>query len=259
MSTELTRFKTPEEEELEKKVAELTDLEVSLAQRELELVTLRSELHAFEARYLRTVGGRYAELDRIEAQIAQILADRDPLDTEKQQKATEAKAQAQESTETVGWAEMSKQTEVFAPSDGLKRLYREVAKKLHPDLATDPKDREKRQRFMAEANSAYELGNESRLREIIRQWETSPDSVVGDSPGAELVRTIRKIAQVKRRLRDIDYEIIQLGESELNDLKIRVENAERGGVDLLADMASGIEKQIGEARQRLTELSVWPN
>ena len=254
MSTELTRSKAPEEEELDKKIAELSELEALLTQRELELATLRGELHAFEARYLRTVGVRYAELDRIEAQIAQILADRNPLDTEKQQKATKAKAQAKESAETVGQAEMSKQAEVFAPSESLKRLYRDVAKKLHPDLATDPKDREKRQRFMAEANLAYESGDEARLREILREWETSPDSVVGESPGAELVRTIRKMAQVKRRLQDIENEMIRLKESELYEFKVRVEKTENEGMDLLRDMVSMIDKQINEAKERLAEL-----
>ena len=55
-------------------MAELNGLESELAQRELDLATLHGELRAFEARYLRIVGVRLAELDKIEAQIAELQA-----------------------------------------------------------------------------------------------------------------------------------------------------------------------------------------
>ena len=74
MSVGLTKWQTPEEQELSRKLAELATLEATLAQRELDLATLQAELHAFERRYLRTAGARYAELDEIEAQIAEALA-----------------------------------------------------------------------------------------------------------------------------------------------------------------------------------------
>jgi multidrug efflux pump subunit AcrA (membrane-fusion protein) len=76
METEgrIIRTLTPEEEELEKKKAELTALEAELAQRELDLTTLQSELHVFEQEYFRVVGIRFTELDRIEAQISEYMA-----------------------------------------------------------------------------------------------------------------------------------------------------------------------------------------
>ena len=65
MITETKRRKTPEEEELDKKLADLDALESDLAQRELELATLHGGLGAFEIRYFRIIGTRYAELDEI--------------------------------------------------------------------------------------------------------------------------------------------------------------------------------------------------
>jgi septal ring factor EnvC (AmiA/AmiB activator) len=71
MVTEVIKNQTPEERELKRKQTELDSLETELIQRELDLATLRAELAEFESRYLRTVGVLYAELDEIEAQIAE--------------------------------------------------------------------------------------------------------------------------------------------------------------------------------------------
>jgi DnaJ-domain-containing protein 1 len=69
-----------------------------------------------------------------------------------------------------------------------------VAKRIHPDLATDSEDRLRRQILMAEANRAFEEGDEDRLRRILHEYEASPDAVKGDGAGADLIRAIRKIA-----------------------------------------------------------------
>ena len=78
MSTDLTRKQTPEEPELESKRVRLAALEAELVQRELDLTTLKAELTTIEARYLYEVGTLYAELDEIEAQIAEALARLNP-------------------------------------------------------------------------------------------------------------------------------------------------------------------------------------
>lgn len=62
-------------DELEKKRAELARLKLRLVRRERELARLRAELPEFEAAYLRVVGFRIAELERIEAHIAEAVAE----------------------------------------------------------------------------------------------------------------------------------------------------------------------------------------
>ncbi|MEH1924574.1 hypothetical protein [Nostoc sp.] len=131
MADDLVRRLTPEEEELQKKQAELSSLESELAQNELDLATLHAELSTLERKYQQIIGVRYAELDRIEAQIIEYMA----------------------------YLESSKN---FQPSDNLKQLYRKVAKCIHPDLSTDETEKLHRQKLMAEANKAYEEGDEER-------------------------------------------------------------------------------------------------
>ena len=256
MSIDLIRAQTPEEKELVRKLAELTVLQGELAQRELDLATLQAELHAFERRYLRIVGIRYAELDEIEAQIAEALAGASPKSSEAQERASQARAQANESAQASKIAQGPGRNDKFTPSDALKKLYREVAKSIHPDLATDENDRTRRQHFMAEANQAYEGGNEARLREILREWESSPEAVKGDGVGAELIRVIRKIAQIGRRLQAIESIIAQLRSSDLFRLKTEVEKAEADGTDFLEEMASKLDQQIADAKSLLAEIAL---
>jgi DnaJ-domain-containing protein 1 len=223
METSLIVNKSPEDEELERKKAELEALESDLVQKELDLATLQGELHSFEREYLQIIGSRYTELERVEAQIAEYMA----------------------------YLESSRD---FKPSDGLKKLYREVAKRIHPDLVTDEAEKVRRQQLMAEANRAYEEGNEERLREILTSWESSPESVQGEGVAMELVRMIRKIAQCRFRMAAIAKEYEALMQTDLYELKSQVEQAQDAGRDLLAEMAQHLDEQITEAQNRLKEL-----
>ena len=256
MTDKPVQVRKPEEEELSRKKAELSELEFTLADRELFLTALRTELSAFERAYIRTVGKRYAELDEVEAKIAEHFARKQPENVRSRNAATQARSQAQASravfdeslaAKTVGSKSSQSQT--------LKSLYREVAKRIHPDLANDSTDRLQRERLMAAANRAYEEGDEARLRAILEEYEASPDSVKGDGPGAELVRVIRKIAQAERRLVEIDVEIEKLEKSERFELKARVDEAATESRDLLQERADTLDAQIAVSRERLQSLS----
>jgi peptidoglycan hydrolase CwlO-like protein len=244
---EIARTKPPEEQELERKKAELATLEAELIQRELDLATLRAELTDFESRYLRTVGVLYAELDEIEAQIAETQARRKPSDSKAQERAYDARARAQESSETTRGVPTPRPK----PTENLKKLFREVAKRIHPDLATNDADRARRAKLMADANLAYENGDETKLRSILADWETSPDTVEGEGVGAELIRVIRKIAQIQGRFTEIEAESQQLCASDLYQLREKANEAEKQGRDLLKEMASQVQYQIAGAKKRL--------
>ena len=254
MASNITRTQTPEERELAAKNADLAALKIQLAQRELDFATLRVELHAFEQRYLRIVGVKFAEIDDLEAQIAEALNRRNPSDETARQRAEEARTKATESAGVAGAIEPRAQAADFKPSENLKRLYWEIAKRIHPDLATDDDERAKRNQVMAEVNRAYAESDEARLRAILDEWETSPDAVTGDGVGAELVRTLRKIHQVQARLARIEIEIAALNGSELAVLKARAESEQMNGLDLLAQMAEQLDEQMVQLRRKRDEL-----
>ncbi len=255
MTTDIVPSLRPEEAELERKRALLASFEAKLAQRELDLHTVQAELLAFEARYLRAIGAHYAELDELRAQIAEAQAAAKPEDPEAGEQAAGARAKAQESAQTAYDASREPERPTrFQPSEELRRLYREFAKQVHPDLATDEEDRASRTRLMAEVNRAYEEGDEARLQAIMEEWESRPEAVTGEDVPAQLVRVIRKIAQVESRLYQIDTDMAQLEESDLYGLKAKADEAERKGGDLIAEMVEALERQIAEVRDQLAAI-----
>ena len=247
MKSEIARRTSPEEEELARKREELALLQAELAERELFLTNLRAELSAFEGQYLRQVGKLYAELDEWNAKIAERLAEEESTE-ESRSAAAQARTQAEESSSAVH-GEAAKVQE-FIPSAELKAMYREVAKRVHPDLATDEADRQRREQFMAEANAAYQREDAEALRRILEEYESSPESVRGAGIAADLVRAIRQIKQVRKRLSQIELEIARLIDSETAKLRAKADAARAEGRDLLAEMAEDVRRRIDAARRR---------
>jgi hypothetical protein len=247
----------PEDEELARLKARLDDLEEELADRELDLATRRRELEAFRLRFVAAVGPLLAELDSVVARVAALLAQKEST-PEAQQAAEAASQRARESAEALGddpegLSEEAAKAAV-EPSPDLKKLFRSVAKAVHPDLASDDEERLVREALMARANAAYEAGDEEALRAVLRDWSANPQAVSGDGVGAELVRTIRAVAAAEGRLLAIGAELAGLDRSELADLHSRWLVAEGEGRDMLAEMQAQLRQDIDEACARLADL-----
>jgi hypothetical protein len=146
--------------------------------------------------------------------------------------------------------------ETFKPTKELRDLYRKIAKKIHPDLAVDDEDRNRRTEIMAEVNKAYQEGDIEKLRAILREWESSPEAIEGEDIGSKLIRTIRMIARVRERINQIGQEIRNLMEADLYELKQKVDEAAREGRDLITEIADRIMAEIEQEKARLGNLLV---
>lgn len=242
----------PEEMELLRKREEQKAAENELAERELRVTHLRAELSAFERQYLHNVGLKYAELDEYKAQLAERLAAEQQGNERAQQAAHDARARANE-TKTGAGEKSEHEPRAFKASPEMKRTYREVAKRIHPDLTSDRQDRATRQQLMARANEAYERGDETALTTILTEYESSPEAFHGEGPAAELVRVIRRISQVRGRLAEIEAESQAMLRSDLYQLRSRAEEAAQDGRDVLKEMVQKTDEQIAEAKRRLAE------
>jgi chromosome segregation ATPase len=246
----------PEAEELARRKAQLMMLSEELLRRERELDAYRVELHHFETRYRRTLGGRYARLD----ELADLLdAARDEADgARRAEPDPEDPAERYPGQGLPGggqnwdWGEREPEPEPRPViGEQAKRLFRQLARIIHPDLAGDPAERERRTNLMVAANLAYEQGDVAALEKLLDDWERSPEAVTGGGALAELERTVRRIAQVQARIDAIDEELAELEASAMGWLRRRTEKAAREGWDLLAHMVKELDRQILEAEVEL--------
>jgi len=237
---------TPEATTLHQQREQLATTRALLVERELELADLRTLLKTFEGRYLRQVGVLYADLDDWEARIAErevALYD----SASARDRAAEARRRAAE-THEAAYGE-AHEAEEIDPTPDLKRLFREVAKRIHPDFARDAEDAAHCTRLMARANQAYSRGDTDTLQRILDDHHETI-SIDGEDTAAELLRIARQIQHAKRDIAALDLEIAALPTSEIAQLKHDADIAAREGRDLLTELATSIRERIVEAQRR---------
>jgi hypothetical protein len=247
-------MQTPEELELNKKRKVLERLKDRLATDEEEMADIRAELEQFETNYKMQVGRLYAELDEIDAQIAEEEVQLNPEDAEIKRRAEEARERAAESAADAEEAIAENCTFKWQPTTEAKKAYHSLAKMIHPDLALNAEERERRHTLMAELNKAYEAGDQNLLNKLVDDYRDSPDLVIGDSIGDDLVRAIRQIFQVKNRLRELRVERLTAELSELYMLKTKIRDEQLEGRNLLDQMAERTRSHILKAKRRLENL-----
>jgi hypothetical protein len=230
--------------------AQLAALEAQLAGRERELRDLQHELQALQARYFETLGALYAELTELNVAIVDAetrLGLRQPGAAHDSGDDDDDAGRPQDAVVSCSNRPV--------PSDDLKKMFRDLAKAIHPDLAVDEPARYRRHSLMAEANRAYAERDEDRLRLIMRAWERAPESVSGEDAEAEHIRLARRMAGVEMRLAAMDAHHDDLRRAAIYRLKDKIDAARRQGWDLFAEMVLQMRREISTARARLASLS----
>lgn len=227
--------------------ARLAELEAALAARDGEIAATKSDLETFRIRYRGDVGRLHEELDELEAAIAE-------AELGEMAKRLEHEAGGPSASPAAPRPEPAPRF----TSDAVRRLFRDVAKTIHPDLARDEHTRDRRHLLMAEANRAYALGDEERLRSILEAWERSPEAVQGSDPDATRQRLVRRIAQIEEQLDLCTGDLAALKDSPLWQLKTMVDEAAAKGKDLVADMVRRLNRDIMAARNRLDAMRWHP-
>ena len=253
----------PGAEELIRRKAQLQVLSKQLLDRERGLAAFRNELHAFETSYRKALGARYARLDELAERLDETATDNghrpDEPDPDGDGPADRYPGQGVPGGQNWAWGEREPDKEPerrAVVGDDAKRLFRQLARRIHPDLAADAQERERRTNLMVAANDAYEQGDVAALERLLEDWHASPEAVTGTGAAAELERTLRRIAQVEAGMKLIDEELGELDASAMGWLRRRVEKAAGEGWDLLAHMVRELDRQIGEAQLELDRRTV---
>ncbi|MEY9928144.1 hypothetical protein ABH926_002778 [Catenulispora sp. GP43] len=211
----------PEIGDLERELAGLAD---ELSQAEAELAEVRNQLAVFGRAHARMFAPLLAELDEIEARIAEVHAARsgradDRRDAETaRERAQQSARQADEEKVRATRAEPPRP----APTGEAKRMYRKLARRCHPDLADDEADRQRREVFMARVNDAYTRGDIGLLAQLSREWEAEGGDASSSAPPKDpgerrkLKEHLQQaLSSVHNRLDRIREELSAARESEL--------------------------------------------
>ncbi len=247
MPVEIVLHQTPDAAVLLDKREQLATVRAALAERESELAQVRSQLATFEGRYLRQVGILYAELDDLEARIAEREVDLYDSDSARR-RAEESRQQARQSHEAA-FAD-AHQAEEFDPPPSLKTLFREVAKRIHPDFARDDSELQHFTLLMASANHAYKRGDTETLQRLLDDHREIASIITGEDTAAELLRITRQIRHAERDIALLDAERHTLLSGEIGKLHSDAEAAAREHRDLLTELATSLREQIADARRR---------
>jgi hypothetical protein len=253
MSAEIILQQSPDALALIEKREELAAVRNALAEREEQLARIRAQLKGFEGRYLRQVGILYAELDEIEARIAEREADLYDSDGARR-RAEESRERARETHDAAFGA--AQEAEEFDPPPNLKTLFRELAKRIHPDFARDDAEGKYFTLLMARANQAYSRGDTEALQRLLDDHREINAAVAGETTAAELLRMTRQIRHAERDMARLDEERHSLLASEIAQLHVDAEAVAQEHRDLLTELAAGIREQILEAQRRFELLEM---
>ncbi|WNO73503.1 MULTISPECIES: hypothetical protein [unclassified Streptomyces] len=240
--------------------------EQALIEFEIALETFRVEVENFSRLHHQKLGPMYARLDELDAQIAEAKASAsgDPEDLRKAQEAR-AMVMPMPGVDELfhNWmdsdglspeaAAMLNDQPVRAPkrvrpSEEARKLYRELARKAHPDLAQEEAERARREEFITRVNAAYALGDVGQLRELADEWAAGPVPEARLSESEELYARLEWLSQRKELLAAVAHELEESAIGAM--LRMAPEDPDR----LLEEIAEQLLAQVAERERELAGL-----
>ncbi len=238
--------------------------EQALIEFEIAVETFRVEVENFSRLHHQKLGPMYTRLDELDALIAEAKAARTG-DAEDLRRARDARSLVMPMPgvdelfhDWLGSEGISddaaamltdrpvRPPERVRPSEEVRRLYRELVRQAHPDLAQEEGERERRDAFIARVNAAYGRGDEGLLRELAEEWAAGPvpeASAPGESD--ELYARLEWLARRKELLALVAKE---LEESAIGSmLRMAPDDPDR----LLEEIAEQLLAQVSEREAQL--------
>ncbi|MFE5295180.1 J domain-containing protein [Streptomyces sp. NPDC056632] len=240
--------------------------EQALIEFEIAVETFRVEVENFSRLHHQRLGPMYARLDELDAQIAEAKAAQsgDPEDLRRAQEARAAVMPMPGVEELFhDWIDSDGLSPEAAamltdravqppkrvrPSDEVRKLYRDLARKAHPDLARDEDERKRREEFITRVNAAYARGDEGRLQELSEEWAAGPAPEVRLSESEELYARLEWLAQRKEMLSVIARELEESAIGAM--LRMAPDDPDR----LLEEIAEQLLAQVAERETELAGL-----
>jgi hypothetical protein len=256
------------QEQITRLKGEIEELQAILTDQETQVLDLEYDLNTFKARYDRIVlpvetrlkAAKEAVAELEHQRISRLMGDEAPLTS------TWTPPEGYVSVEEQFRRAWQKPAGGSAPpprptvsqvkeaerATTLKKLYRQLASRYHPDLTTDPDERVTRTQLMARINEAYAQRDLEALQALAAQGEPANP----DAPLAAL--HLRELQQIRRQLAEriefLERQRLSLMHSDLMDLKLEDQFARLQGRDLLQEIADRLEEEYATWMARLDKL-----
>ncbi|KAF4408303.1 MULTISPECIES: hypothetical protein [Streptomyces] len=242
--------------------------EQALIEFEIAVETFRVEVENFSRLHHQRLGPMYSRLDELDAQIAEAVAARsgDPED-ERRARELRGLVQPMPGVEELfhGWIDSEgippeadamlndkpvQPPRRVRPSEEARRIYRELVRKAHPDLARDDAERERRDAFISRVNSAYARGDQEQLLKLTEEWEKGPEPERPETgPSEELYARLEWLAERKEMLAAVASELESSAIGSM--LRMAPDDPDR----LLEEIAEQLLAQVSEREAQLAKLA----
>lgn len=250
--------------------AEVSAAREHLARLEQERADLSMELRDFELLYHARVGLLQAKLEEAQLHIAEYklrielirFRGRSLAPSQLEAEVEWQLREQRQRSESIGAEAQAAQSEWAAAAHDqpdptlnldLKQVYRELAKRVHPDLARDAAERANRSRRMVQVNDLYARHHLSALRQMLREIDLE-QAQFKESVEEHRMRLKREQAQLAGSINRVKAEIAELNGGSLMQLKIEYALQKARGRNVLDEVMAQIEVQLQAAAAELNQL-----
>jgi hypothetical protein len=267
--TEIVRALPPAEQQYQRHLITIGERRRDLTNLERDLIALRDAVTGFEALAQARLGELFTELRRLEGatadfshRVARLRAaldtreldelDLDEFDLEDEDLIAGAPFGGPGGRGVPRGPHVPAAARRWLATEAVeaKRLYIDLAKRLHPDLARDDEERQRRERIMQRVNEAF------RLRDLAGLRAVHLESVAEDPGWAERPVTDRLTwAEEEMRRLGVALEEARLAMARLRGGELfRLYTRYEAGDPVFADLRTRIEERIATENRRLDRL-----
>lgn len=156
-----------------------------------------------------------------------------------------------------GWRKVSDKPKKNNPKteEEIRVLFRDLAKRFHPDLTNDPEEKKRREEIMTHVNQAYSNRDLKALQLLAEQPDSLPN-LVKQTKKEEIAFLKVELKRLDNVITDLKGRILHLEETPAWRLKMEARLQRKSGSDMLSEMANELKEQIDELEERLTVMDV---
>ena len=265
--TTLVNITEQDDKEILRLLQSIKEKQVNIEKLTITMEQMKEEVDLFQHRYNTHVGNFYLELDKIELETQEyrlrLKLRREDVGEDEIEKRVEAcfkenRARLESVNEQKDSQEQTKGDDLpQQDAKKLQKLYRQLAKRFHPDKVEEPEHENITEQIMPLINRAYQEQDIQTLERLSIGY-TEIDLSIEQTLIEKRKKLHIEIRNLNRVTNELKSEINRIKVGKTYQLKREVETAEKDGTDLLTTLANDVKRKLKAGRSQLTRLiSFW--